>query len=381
MSERPPAVARRALGALRRRLLEWYDACHRDLPWRRTRDPYAIWVSETMLQQTRVETVLPYYERFLARFPDVATLAEADLEDVYTLWTGLGYYSRARNLHAAARRVVSHHGGRLPGDAGALRELPGIGRYTAGALASIAFDREEPLVDGNVVRVLARRFAIREDVGERGVMERFWSIATDLVRGPRPGDLNQALMELGATVCTPRAPRCGACPLRAACAARTAGDPEALPVKTRRTRVQPVAAVAAWVDRGGRGLAVRRAEGGLLGGMWELPGGELGSGESPEAALPRCLEQAVGLRIEAVEPVGAVEHLFTHRRLELHVFRCHAPAGRVRRQGFVAHRWLVGAALAGLPHGGPTRKALALLGEASGEPHRARLRAKGVRAR
>lgn len=380
MSERPPAVARRALGALRRRLLAWYDAHHRDLPWRRTRDPYAIWVSETMLQQTRVETVVPYYERFLARFPDVAALAEADLEDVYALWTGLGYYSRARNLHAAARRVVGHHDGRLPGDADALRELPGIGRYTAGALASIAFDREEPLVDGNVVRVLARRFGIREDVGERGVMEQFWSIATDLVRGPRPGDLNQALMELGATVCTPRAPRCGACPLRAACAARAAGDPEALPIKTKRTRVRPVAAVAAWVDRGGRGLAVRRAEGGLLGGLWELPGGELLCGESPEAALPRCLEQAVGLRVEAVEPVGAVEHLFTHRRLNLHVFRCRAPAGRVRRQGFVAHRWLAGAALAGLPHGGPTRKALALLGEATGEPHRARLRAKGVPA-
>ena len=375
MSERPHGVPARTLGALRRRLLGWYDEHRRDLPWRRTRDPYSIWISETMLQQTRVDTVIPYYARFLKRFPDVATLADADLQDVYDAWTGLGYYSRARNLHAAARAVVDEHAGRLPSDVAGLRSLRGVGRYTAGALASIAFDREEPLVDGNVVRVLSRLFDVRDDVGEKGVVERFWQIAGDLVRGERPGDLNQALMELGATICTSRAPRCAACPVRKSCKAAAAGDPEALPIKQKRTRVRNVTAVAAWLVRGDRALAVRRPEGGLLGGLWELPGGELGDGESPESGLSRCIDEAVGLRATVIERVGSIEHLFTHRRLQLHVFRCAEPVGRVRRGHYVDHRWLAARALARLPHGGPTRKALALLGEADPASHRARLRA------
>ncbi len=374
MKAREHAVPARTLRALRSRLLDWYDENKRDLPWRRTRDPYAIWVSETMLQQTRVETVIPYWERFVARFPDPAALAEADVEDVYASWTGLGYYSRARNLHAAARRIVDHHGGELPNDASALRELSGVGRYTAGAVASIAFDREEPLVDGNVMRVLARRFAWHEDVGDRGVVERFWSLAADLVRGPRPGDLNQALMELGATICTPRAPRCQPCPLRRSCRARREGDPEALPVKTKRTRVRSISAVAAWMTRRNRALAVQRHEGGLLGGMWELPGGPVGQDETPGQALVRTIGERTGLRVSGAEPAGEIEHLFTHRRLRVHVFRCNDVEGRVRLDGFAAHRWLSAPSLAELPHGGPTRKALALLGVASDLPHRARLR-------
>lgn len=374
MSERPHGVPARSLDGLRRRLLAWYDEHRRDLPWRRTRDPYAIWVSETMLQQTRVDTVIPYYERFLIRFPDFASLADADLQDVYDSWTGLGYYSRARNLHAAARTVVDEHAGRLPSDVATLRTLRGVGRYTAGALASIAYDREEPLVDGNVIRVLARLFDVRDDVGEKSVIEHFWLIAGDLVRGPRPGDLNQALMELGATVCTPRAPRCEACPVRNGCAAADAGDPEALPRKQKRKPSRAVVSVAAWLTRAGRSLAVRRPEGGLLGGLWELPGGELADGEAPDEGARRCILEAVGLHVESVERVGAIEHVFTHRRLELHVFRCSEPAGRVRRRGFVEHRWLPAAAIASLPHGGPTRKALALLGEAEASSHRTRIR-------
>jgi len=380
MSAPPRGVPARTLGALRRRLLGWYDDNRRDLPWRRTRDPYAIWISETMLQQTRVETVIPYYERFLGHFPDVASLAEADIEDVYSLWTGLGYYSRARNLHAAARRVVDQHAGRLPSDAPGLRTLPGVGRYTAGALASIAFDREEPLVDGNVIRVLARRFGIREDVGDRAVVEVFWALADRLVRGDRPGDFNQAMMELGATVCTPRAPLCGACPLRAPCEARAAGDPEALPVKNRRTKARSVSAVAAWISRRGRALAVQRHEGGLLGGLWELPGGELLEDETPEEALRRSVREGVGLDVDRIDRIGEIEHLFTHRRLRVHVFRCTTTDGRVRRHEYAQHRWLSAASLAALPHGGPTRKALALLGEASPESHRSRIRGAGASA-
>ena len=202
------------MSEVRGALLGWYRRHKRDLPWRRTRDPYAIWLSETMLQQTRVETVIPYYERFLARFPSVQALAEAAPDEVSKLWSGLGYYSRARNLHAAARKVVDGYGGELPSDVAALQELPGIGRYTAGAVASIAFDRAAPIVDGNVARVLARLLDLRDDVSAPATQQRLWAEAEALARGPKPGDLNQSLMELGALICTPRAPKCLLCPLR-----------------------------------------------------------------------------------------------------------------------------------------------------------------------
>jgi len=346
---------------IRAALLRWYDANRRDLPWRRSRDPYAIWISETMLQQTRVEAVIPYYDRFLARFPTVEALADADADDVLGLWAGLGYYSRARSLHAAARRVVDEHGGALPASADALRGLPGIGRYTAGAVASIAFDRPEPVVDGNVTRVLCRVRGIRDDVKQPRVVERLWDEAASLARCRRPGDCNQALMELGATLCIPRAPRCLACPLASMCDAHHSGDAEALPVKARKRAPIAMAAVAVWLVRRDKVLAVRRPPHGLLGGLWELPGGELGDHEAASVGLRRALRERVGLAIGKLEPVGEVEHGFTHRRLRLQVFRARAEPGRVKRDGFDAHRWLAPSAVAALPHGGPMRKALALL--------------------
>jgi len=356
-------VSTAATKALRRRLLSWYDANRRDLPWRRTDDPYAIWISESMLQQTRVETVIPYYERFLARFPDARALAEAELEEVLELWTGLGYYSRARNLHRAAGVLVRDHGGTLPDAADALRALPGVGRYTAGAVASIAFDRPEPVVDGNVARVLARLHGIAEDVGASATVRRLWDEAASLAEGPRPGDLNQALMELGATVCTPRRPHCEACPLERRCTAHREGDPEALPVKARKPRPRPTRAVAGIVSRRGRWLAVRRPAEGLLGGLWELPGGEPLPGEEPSSAMVRTLRERAGLSVPGVDALGEVEHVFTHLRLTLHVFRCKPPTGRVRLRGLDAHRWLAPDDFAALPQGGATRKALALAAE------------------
>jgi len=346
---------------VRRALLRWYGRNRRDLPWRRTRDPYAIWVSEAMLQQTRVETVIPYYERFLERFPDVRALASADLDDVLGQWAGLGYYGRARNLRAAARALVDEHGGRLPRDAAALRRLPGVGRYTAGAVASIAFDRPEPVLDGNVKRVLARLLAIRADVGRSEVAERLWGHAGELAAGPRPGDLNQALMELGATVCTPRAPRCEACPLARRCAARRAGDPEAIPARAPRRAVPEVAAVACWLVRGGRVLVVRRPPRGLMGGLWELPGGDLARGEAPAAGVRRALRERLALSVERVRRAGSVDHAFSHRLLRLHVYRCEEARGRVRLHGPDAHRWLAPARLAELPQAALTRKALDLV--------------------
>ena len=353
----------RRRAALRAALLTWYRTHRRDLPWRRTRDPYAIWVSEAMLQQTRVETVIPYYERFLARFPDVAALATADLDDVTALWAGLGYYSRARNLHRAARLLMECHAGRLPDDVDALRELPGVGRYTAGALASIAFDKPAPIVDGNVARVLARLLAIEGDLRSSANQARLWSEAEALARGDDPGALNQGLMELGATVCTPRAPRCSACPCVRHCAARAQGRVEELPVRARSTAVSRVDGVAAFLVRHDRVLAVQRPQRGLLGGLWELPGGELHDGEVPARALERILREGVGLDLRRAEPLGTIEHAFTHRQLRVHVYRGAVDAGRVRRKGWDAHRWVSRSAFAELPLGGPTRKALARVEE------------------
>ncbi|MEZ4332012.1 MAG: A/G-specific adenine glycosylase [Myxococcota bacterium] len=360
---RPAHDASPSIRRIRAPLLRWYDAHRRDLPWRRTRDPYAIWISEAMLQQTRVETVIPYWERFLTRFPDVGSLARAELDDVYAFWTGLGYYARARNLKAAAEAIVADHGARLPESVEALRTLPGIGRYTAGAVASIAFGRAEPLVDGNVVRVFARIEDVGDDVGEKSVVERFWQLAAELVRGERPGDLNQALMELGATLCLPKAPLCLACPVRRHCLGQAAGRAERLPTRTKRTAVRAIRGFAVAIDRRGALLAVRRPPTGLMAGLWELPGGLLEDGEEAKDHAPRLLRERVGLEVDALEPAGRIEHLFTHRRLELEVFHARArPGRRIRLDGYTAHRWLGVDALLALAHAGPTRKALARLG-------------------
>ena len=355
MSGEIPAAARRAL-------LAWYDANRRDLPWRRTSDPYAIWVSEAMLQQTRVETVIPYYERFLARFPDIESLATADLDDVLGEWAGLGYYSRARNLRRAAQVVVEDHSGCLPDDIEGLRSLPGVGRYTAGAVASIAFDREEPIVDGNVARVIARLLDIGENIKNPDVERRLWKVAGELARGKRPGDLNQSIMELGATICTPRSPRCLACPLLRHCASYRDGDPASLPVKSKKAPPRRVEAVAALVLRRGKSLAVRRPPSGLLGGLWELPGDDLAEKEAPDAGIVRGLRERVGLEIAEPKKLGSIEHVFTHRLLRLHVYRSDgAPNGRTKLSGFDAYKWLSPASLEKLPQGAVTKKALALL--------------------
>jgi A/G-specific adenine glycosylase len=338
--------------------LPWYRTHRRDLPWRRTRDPYAIWISEAMLQQTRVETVIPYYERFLQRFPDVATLARAPLEEVYAAWAGLGYYSRARNLHRAAATLLERFGGQLPTTPEGLLELPGIGPYTAGAIASIAFDRPVPLLDGNVERVLARYLGVREDVRGKSAAAALWEAAAELVTGSDPGALNQALMELGATLCSVRAPRCLVCPLRTGCRAHQDGDAESLPRKSPRARPRRLRAVAALVRRGSRVLAVRRPPGGLLGGLWELPGGIVRAGEAPKDALYRAIREQTGLELASVEAAGSVEHTFTHRRLRLQLFRCDGSPGRLRRRELEAHRWLTPAAFRDLAQGALTRKAL-----------------------
>ncbi|MBV9948638.1 MAG: A/G-specific adenine glycosylase [Myxococcales bacterium] len=308
--------------ALKGSLLAWYRSARRDLPWRRARDPYAIWVSETMLQQTRVETVLPYYERFMRELPTLQSLAEAPEERVLALWSGLGYYRRARMLRAAAQRVASAHGGRVPSDADALRALPGVGEYTAGAIASIAFGRPAALVDGNVARVLARLFAVEDDIrGARGRAV-LWEIARRLVAqgAEDPGDWNQALMELGATVCTPREPRCAACPARDHCRALALGVARELPrVGPRRAPLVVRRAAVVLSSRTSVLLARRRPET-LWGGLWEPPTveGDLAS-----------LVARLGIDASAITHAGEVVHVLTHRRMHVEVAWGALPRRRV----------------------------------------------------
>jgi A/G-specific adenine glycosylase len=314
--------------SLRADLLRWYDASARDLPWRKTRDPYAIWVSEVMLQQTRVETVLCYYDRFLARFPTPYALAAADEDAVMAAWSGLGYYRRARNLHAGVRDVCARYGGEVPADPEQRRALPGVGRYTAGAIGSIAFGREEPLVDGNVARVLSRLYAIDTPLPRGDTQRALWEHAARLVVGERPGALNQALMELGATLCAKQSPRCARCPVRAHCAARAGGREGALPVvpPKRAPRAVELVALVALVPARARGaepsVVLARGEGSLFGGLWNLPACE---GEGRAAARALCEQLGVRGELDA-RPAAAVEHVLTHRKLDVRLWRVDAAA-------------------------------------------------------
>ena len=275
----------RALETLADAVVAAYRRGHRDLPWRREPTPYHVWICEIMAQQTRLEVVVPYWTRWMARFPTVAALAAAPLDDVLAAWAGLGYYSRARNLHRAAQVVVADHGGELPRTVDGLRSLPGIGRYTAGAIASIAMDVRAPLVDGNVIRVFARVFGLEGDLTTTKAQATLWDLAERAVPVDAPGDFNQGLMELGATVCTPRSPACLACPLAAPCVARKTGRQEELPQKRVKLAPRALGVDLGLVRRRGAWLMVRRPAKGLYGGLWELPTLE-SLGAEPAASTP-----------------------------------------------------------------------------------------------
>ncbi|PZN06582.1 A/G-specific adenine glycosylase [Thermaerobacter sp. FW80] len=311
------------LEAVRSRLIHWYDRHRRDLPWRRTRDPYAVLVSEVMLQQTRVETVLPYYVRFLQRFPSASHLAAASEDEVLRLWQGLGYYRRARQLHQAARVLVERYGGQVPPDPEAVRALPGVGDYTAGAVLSIAFDLPVPAVDGNAQRVLARVFGVDEPADQAAGRRRLHDLARRLVDGPRPGALNQAVMELGATVCRPRRPGCGDCPLAELCVAARTGDPEAWPVRRRSGRWVEEDVAIAWCRVNGRVAVVRRPQEGLLAGLWALPYTRRRDGEGWLEARDRlaaALEAAVGRPLRWRRETLQGRWDFSHRRWHWRLF-------------------------------------------------------------
>ena len=332
-----------------RELLAWYRKHKRDLPWRRNKDPYRIWVSEIMLQQTRVETVIPYYHRFMEQFPTVEALADAPEEQVLKAWEGLGYYSRARNLQAAVREVKEDYGGVVPDDPEAVRALKGVGPYTAGAILSIAYDRPEPAVDGNVMRVLSRFFLLEEDIAKPSARSSIEKLARSLIPAGAAGDFNQALMELGATVCTPKSPQCLICPVMERCGARLEGRVDELPVKSKAKPPRPETRAAALVtDGAGRLLIRRRPAEGLLAGLWELPHVALPDGNrepataaavppvsaeaagfpsASAAALARGLAEADGLRVIPEAWLTDAEHTFSHLRWEMRVFRCRPAEG------------------------------------------------------
>lgn len=302
------------IGAVRKKLLDWYERNRRDLPWRENKDPYRIWVSEIMLQQTRVDTVIPYFERFISNFPTPEALAAAEEDEVIKAWEGLGYYSRARNLHTAVKEVVEKYGGKVPDDPEVISGLKGVGSYTAGAILSIAYDRRTPAVDGNVFRVLSRWFALWDDVSKVSTRRKFEELDRTLIPEDRPGDFNQALMELGALICTPLSPDCGSCPVREECQARKEGVQAELPVKRKGKPPVPARMTLGWVRQDSRILLFRRPREGLLGGMWGLPTVET----SPEETVPgETLQKrmaAQGLELELGSVGGELEHVFSHRR-------------------------------------------------------------------
>ncbi len=324
---------------IQRRLCAWYDQYQRRLPWRNARDPYVVWVSEIMLQQTQVETVKPYFKRFLDRFPTVEVLSRAPLDAVLKAWEGLGYYGRARNMHRAAKRIVGEFGGKLPRSRAELLSLPGVGRYTAGAVASIAFGLDEPVLDGNVARVLCRVFLVRTPPKEPRTQKRLWTLARSLLPSGRAGEFNQAMMDLGATVCTPRKPACDVCPLATLCRARGKGIEGRLPARSRRKPLPHHEICVGVVWKSGRILIDRRRSEGLLGGLWEFPGGKRRRGESREACVAREVSEELGVRVRVGMPLVTVRHAYSHFRVTIHVFECDWVSGCPRARECAAWKW------------------------------------------
>jgi A/G-specific adenine glycosylase len=329
------------LDAAHKALIDWFKSNQADLPWRRGRDPYRVWLSEIMLQQTQVETVIPYFERFLHQFPDIASLAAASLDQVLKAWEGLGYYSRARHLHQVARLLVEQFDGQLPSTVAELMKLPGIGRYTAGAIASLAFGEDAPLLDGNVIRVLSRLLNLAGDVSSSAVRRSLWQTAEALVPPGKAGLWNEGLMELGRRICTPRHPDCSHCPVKDYCLARQEGVQEQRPVKTRRQPLPHYEVAAAIIrDRKGQILIAQRPIDKMLGGLWEFPGGKRERGETLTDCVQREIAEELGIQIEVGPQFAVVKHSFTHFKMTMTVYLCDYVSGAPQAIGCSAWAWI-----------------------------------------
>ncbi len=323
----------------RQDLLQWYDENKRSMPWRETDDPYRIWVAEIMLQQTRVDTVRDYYHRFLDAFPTVEALADADRDAVLKQWEGLGFYARARHLHEAAQHVVEAHDGEVPETEEAIQELKGVGPYTAAAVLSIAYQKSHAVLDGNVIRVLSRVFAVDEDVTTSTTKRHLRRVANELLDPERPGDFNQAMMELGALVCTPNSPSCNRCPVQEACQAHTDGTQTNYPVTPESTPVPHHDIAVGLIFEDDHLLIQRRPDEGLLGGLWEFPGGKQEEGESLEAACRREAKEELGVELTVEEPFYTLSHAYSHFKITLHAFRCRIASGTPTSREDQPLRW------------------------------------------
>ena len=346
---------------IQKELLRWYGKNRRTLPWRNTSDPYAIWVSEVMLQQTQVKTVIPYYERFLSAFPEVQPLAGADLEKVLKLWEGLGYYARARNLHRAAQTIMELHKGFLPDNEAALKALPGIGDYIASAVSSIAYGKPHAAVDGNVKRVLARFHRIELPVNDPSSGKVFKAAAEEFLERSNPGGFNQAMMELGALVCTPKNPRCDGCPLCRECRAFQEAAVNVYPRRIKKARVPEYHIAVGVIWKGSRVLITKRKPEGLLGGLWEFPGGKIKNGETPTQACVREIKEEVNLVVKTGDRIARIRHAYTHFKIVMDVFRCSYRNGRVQLGGPVDFRWIRLHEIDRFPFPGANRKFIPLI--------------------
>lgn len=321
-------------------LLLWYRHHQRDLPWRRTKEIYRLWVSEVMLQQTQAAAVIPYYQRFLRRFPDVQTLARADEEAVLKLWEGMGYYNRCRNLHRAAQLVVSTFNGRIPDSPQQFGRLPGVGPYIQAAVLSIAVGLPLPAVDGNVLRVYTRLMGIGDDISRPATKKRIRGGLAQIIPPDCPGDFNQALMELGALTCTPRTPRCPACPLKEACRAHITNQTAKIPFKSPRPKIPEYDVSIAVILKGNRFFIQKRPSSGHLGGMWEFPGGKARQGETPEQTLRREIREELGIDIHIIQKLATINHGYTHFKIRLHVFLCRPDAQHIHPLHAQPHKWI-----------------------------------------
>lgn len=356
--------------AFRQDLLDWYADEKRAMPWRKTSDPYRIWVAEVMLQQTRVDQAEPYYQRFLEAFPTVEALAEAEQDEVLRRWEGLGYYARARHLHEAAQQVVEAHGGRVPETYDEIRELPGVGPYTAAAVLSIAYGKPHAVLDGNVARVLARVFTLEEDVTKGRTRRRLRALAGELLDPERPGAFNQALMELGATVCTPTLPGCPRCPIRTVCGAYAASTQADYPVKKKKAPVpHHNIAVGLIFNEAGEVLIQRRPEDGLLGGLWEFPGGKREDDEALEETCRRELREELGIEVEIDGLFHRLDHAYSHFKITLHAFRCQIQDGTPRAKENQPMRWVALDALDDYAFPRANRRLIEKLEERQRQPH------------
>jgi len=341
-------------------LLDWFSRVRRDLPWRASLDPYHVWLSEVMLQQTQMERGVAYFERFVARFPDLASLASAGEEEVLKLWEGLGYYGRARNLLKAARLMVALHGGRVPDDQALLRALPGVGDYTAGAVLSIAYNRDVPAVDANAERVLARLFDVEASPRDAPGKRLFRGLAQGLILPGRARETNQALMELGALVCSPRDPRCAACPLAGGCLARAAGTVSLRPVLPGGAKTVAIGMGTAVIRHEGLYFVQRRLPEGVWAGLWEFPGGQVEPGEAPVDAARREVREETGFEVLILDKLAVIRHAYTRYRVTMHAFLAGFPDGarppEPRLTAAQAHRWVPFRELAGLALPAPMRE-------------------------